>query len=85
MYVTGSTGKTEDRSKFLTTLDLFKKHNITTAFMKKKNGILHLYSKINSCLYASFRCFKIVSSKVKRVGQVLFQFNDLLLQLLKII
>ena len=36
MYVTGSTGKTEDRSKFLTTLDLFKKHNITTAFMKKK-------------------------------------------------
>ena len=46
MYVTGSTGKTEDRSKFLMTLDLFKKHNITTAFMKKK-GILHLYSKIN--------------------------------------
>ena len=36
MYVTGSTGKTEDRSKFLMTLDLFKKHNITTAFMKKK-------------------------------------------------
>ena len=42
MYVTGSTGKTEDRSKFLTTLDLFKKHNITTGFMKK-NGILHLH------------------------------------------
>ena len=36
MYVTGSTGKTEDRSKFLTKLDLFKKHNITTVFMKKK-------------------------------------------------
>ena len=36
MYVTGSTGKTEDRSKFLTTLDLFRKHKITTAFMKKK-------------------------------------------------
>ena len=48
MYVTGSTGKTEDRSKFLMTLDLFKKHNITTAFMKKKKkGTLHLYSKIN--------------------------------------
>ena len=48
MYVTGSTGKTEDRSKFLMTLDLFKKHKITTAFMKKKKrGILHLYSKIN--------------------------------------
>ena len=46
MYVTGSTGKTEDRSKFLTKLDLFKKHNITTVFMKK-NGILHLHSKIN--------------------------------------
>ena len=47
MYVTGSTGKTEDRSKFLTKLDLFKKYNITTVFMKKKNGILHLHSKIN--------------------------------------
>ena len=47
MYVTGSICKTEDRSKFLMTLGLFKKHNITTAFMKKKNGILHLYSKIN--------------------------------------
>ena len=38
MYVTGSTGKTEDRSKFLMTLDLFKKYNITTAFMKKKGN-----------------------------------------------
>ena len=46
IYVTGSTGKTEDRSKLLTKLDLFKKHNITTVFMKK-NGILHLHSKIN--------------------------------------
>ena len=46
MYVTGSTGKTEDRSKFLTKLDLFNKHNITTVFMKK-HGILHLHSKIN--------------------------------------
>ena len=35
MYVTGSTGKTEDRLKFLTKLDLFKKHNITTLFMQK--------------------------------------------------
>ena len=46
IYVKGSTGKTEDRSKLLTKLDLFKKHNITTVFMKK-NGILHLHSKIN--------------------------------------
>ena len=46
MYVTGSTGKTEDRSKLLTKLDLFKKQNITTVFMQK-NGILHLHSKIN--------------------------------------
>ena len=46
MYVTGSTGKTEDRSKFLIKLDLFNKHNITTVIMKK-NGILHLHSKIN--------------------------------------
>ena len=38
MYVTGSTGKTEEGSKFLMTLDLFKKHNITTAFMKKKGN-----------------------------------------------
>ena len=36
MYVTGSICKTEYRSKFLMTLGLFKKHNITTAFMKKK-------------------------------------------------
>ena len=35
MYVTGSTGKTEDRSKFLTKLDLFKKDKIKTFFMQK--------------------------------------------------
>ena len=46
MHVTGSTDKTADRLKFLTQLDLLKKHNITTLFMKE-NGILHLYSKIN--------------------------------------
>ena len=33
--------KIEDRSKFLTKLDLFKEHNITL-FMQK-NGILHFY------------------------------------------
>ena len=40
MYVTGSTGKTEDRWKFLTKLDLFKKDNIKTFFMQKLNASL---------------------------------------------
>ena len=51
MYVTGSTGKTEDRSKFLTTLDLFKKHNITTGFMKKMEYFTCIQRSINPYMH----------------------------------
>ena len=39
MYVTGSTGKTEDTEKLLNKLDLFEKNNKTTLslFMQKTN------------------------------------------------
>ena len=47
MYVTGSTGKTEDRLKFLTKLDLFKKHNITTLFMQKMEHFTCFQRSIN--------------------------------------
>ena len=56
MYVTGSTGKTEDRSKFLTKLDLFKKHNIThnntltTLFMQKMEYFTCIQRSINPIL-----------------------------------
>ena len=57
MYVTGSTGKTEDRSKFLTTLDLFKKHNITTVFTKKKwNTSLAFKDQLILICILSFLC-----------------------------
>ena len=82
MYVTGSTGKTEDRSKFLTSLDLFKKHNITTVFTKKK---MEYFTCIQRSINPYMHPFIFVSSKLERVGHALFQFNDLLLQLLKII
>ena len=61
IYVTGSTGKTEDRSKLLTKLDLFKKHNITTVFMKKKWNT-SLAFKDQLILICIFRCFKTKSS-----------------------
>ena len=51
MYVTGSTGKTEDRSKFLITLDLFKKHNITTGFMKKMEYFTCIQRSINPYMH----------------------------------
>ena len=47
MYVTGSTGKTEDRWKFLTTLDLFKKDNIKTFFMQKMEYFTCIQRSIN--------------------------------------
>ena len=47
MYVTGSTGKTEDRSKFLIKLGLYNKHNITALFMKKMEYFAHIQRSIN--------------------------------------
>ena len=47
MYVTGSTGKTEDRSQFLTKVDLFKKDNIKTFFMQKMQYFTCIQRSIN--------------------------------------
>ena len=47
MYVTGSTGKTEDRSQFLTKVDLFKKDNIKTFFMQKMQSFTCIQRSIN--------------------------------------
>ena len=47
MYVTGSTGKTEDRSKFLIKLGLYNKHNITALFMKKMEYFARIQRSIN--------------------------------------
>ena len=47
MYVTGSTGKTEDRSKFLIKLGLYNKHNITAIFMKKMEYFARIQRSIN--------------------------------------
>ena len=47
MYVTVSTGKTEDRSKFLIKLGLYDKHNITALFMKKMEYFTCIQRSIN--------------------------------------